>query len=253
MNAAVEGAGGAPASAPLMAAVGLAAGYEKRPLVHDFDLEVRPGEVVVLLGPNGAGKTTTLLTLAGVLKPIAGTVSWAGRPASRPLHRRARQGLSFISEERSIFARLTVRQNLSIARGCDPSRAGELFPELVPLMERRAALLSGGEQQMLTLARALGRPTRLLLADELSLGLAPTAINRLLRAVRVAADEGMGALLVEQHVHRALEIADRILVMRNGRVLLACEAEDGRRRIDEIRALYIGSADEASRSTSPSK
>ena len=156
----------------LQEARGLAAGYGHGAVIRDVDLEVRAGEVVALLGANGAGKTTTLLTLAGVLPPSAGDVRWLGRVDTRPLHRRAREGLAYVSEERSVFQRLTTRQNLAIARAGEIRRAIRAFPELEPLMPRRGGLLSGGEQQMLALARALSRPTRLLMADELSLGLA---------------------------------------------------------------------------------
>ncbi|MEU0561708.1 ATP-binding cassette domain-containing protein [Dactylosporangium sp. NPDC006015] len=203
---------------PLIEARGLSAGYGDLAALRDLDLVVRPGEIVALLGPNGAGKTTTLLTLAGELKPLAGTVRWRGRPASARLHRRAREGMAFVPEERSVFMQLSAAENLRLGRG-PRSLALDAFPELTPLLDRRAGLLSGGEQQILTLARALaGRPA-LLLADELSLGLAPLVVDRLLRAIRQAADEGLGVLLVEQQAARALEVADRAYVLRRGRVI----------------------------------
>jgi branched-chain amino acid transport system ATP-binding protein len=228
--------------AGLIACRGLTAGYGHGSAIRGVDLEVAPGEVVALLGPNGAGKTTTLLALTGVLPVSAGEVSWLGVPARAPLHRRARQGLAYVSEGRSVFQRLTARQNLELARRGDLHRALELFPELRDLLERRGGLLSGGEQQMLTLARALTRPTRLLIADELSLGLAPRTVSRLLQAVRNAADDGMGALLVEQHVHRVLDIADRVYVLRQGRIQFAGPAADARGRIDEIRGMYLAAS-----------
>ena len=220
---------------------GLSAGYGSNAVVRGLDLAVAPGEVVALLGPNGAGKTTTMRTLAGLLAPLAGELTLLGAPAAGPLHRRARRGLAFVPEERSVFTRLTVAQNLGLG-GCAPDKAYGLFPELAPLHARRAGLLSGGEQQMLALGRALAREPKLLLADELSLGLAPKAVGRLLRAARAAADAGLGVLLVEQHVHRVLEIADRVVVLVAGEARYQASGAQARREIDAIQAQYLGKA-----------
>jgi len=223
----------------VLEARGLSAGYDGVAVVRELDLEVRPGEVVVLLGPNGAGKTTTMLSLVGELKPLAGEMRFLGEQSSQPLFKHAARGLAFVTEERSVFMDLTVRQNIGVGR-CDVAKVTALFPELAPLMSRRAGLLSGGEQQMLTLGRALARPgVKVLLADELSLGLAPKAVTRLLRAVRQAADDGVGVLLVEQHVHRVLEIADRVHVLAQGRVRYSADAAQARERIDEIQSHYL--------------
>lgn len=159
---------------PLLATQGLEAGHGGMAVVHGFDLELSPGEIVVLLGPNGAGKTTTLLTLAGDLAPIHGQVFMDGHLAPRSLHGRARRGLRLITEERSVMMSMTVADNLRLAHK-NIAPCLELFPELQPLLNRRAGLLSGGEQQMLTLARAVVGDGRILLADELSLGLAPSS------------------------------------------------------------------------------
>jgi branched-chain amino acid transport system ATP-binding protein len=240
----------APARVALLRARGMSAGYHKHPVVEGVDLEVHPGEIVALLGPNGAGKTTTLLALAGELTPLAGEVSFRGERTSAPLHRRARNGLAFVTEERSVFPQLTAAENLKVGHG-NEEIALSLFPELRPLLKRRGGLLSGGEQQMLTLARALSREPVLLLADELSLGLAPLVVARLLKAVRAAADDrGVGVLLVEQHVKQAMRVADRVLVMRGGRVVLSGTASEVEGRLEE--AYLSGGLDEASLAVSGS-
>jgi branched-chain amino acid transport system ATP-binding protein len=222
----------------LLEANHLRCGYGEVEIVRELDLEVRAGEVVALLGANGAGKTTTLLTIAGELKPLGGQVLFSGQNATDPLFKRARKGMALVTEERSIFPSLTTKQNLGVGRA-DSEKVAALFPELTLLMSRRAGLLSGGEQQMLTLGRALARNPTLLLADELSLGLAPMTVTRLLRAVRAAADSGVGALLVEQHVHRVLEIADRVYLLHQGRIQFSGTGAEARASIDEIQAVYL--------------
>ena len=228
-----------PPDATLLECRGLAAGYSGMAVVRDVDLRVEPGEVVALIGPNGAGKTTTLLTIAGELPPIAGEVSFHGVSPRAPLFRRARYGMRFVTEERSVFMALTTEENLRVA-GVAPAAAVEVFPELAPLMGRTAGLLSGGEQQMLTLARAVARDPKLLLVDELSLGLAPLIVKRLLGTVRrVATEKGAGVLLVEQHVRQALQIADRVYVMQRGRIVITGTADEVGGRIDEVEATYL--------------
>lgn len=223
----------------LLQAEGVVAGYKGHPFVQDLDLEVREREVVALLGHNGAGKTTTLLALSGDMAPLGGVVRLFGRPVKTPLHRRARRGLAFVTEERSVFMQMTVAENLRVG-GADARAACELFPELQPLLNRQVGKLSGGEQQMLTLGRALGRPTRLLLIDELSLGLAPLVVERLMQAVRAAADErGLGVLLVEQHVEDALRFSDRAYVMRRGKVVLEGASSEIAGRVRELEDAYL--------------
>ncbi|MFJ4790157.1 ABC transporter ATP-binding protein [Streptomyces sp. NPDC088794] len=224
-------------SVPLIATHALSAGYGPRPVVSDLDLEVRPGEVVALLGPNGAGKTTTLRALSGDLAPIGGEIRWLGNPGHTPLHRRAREGLAYVGE-RAVFTRLDTTDNLRVGR-VPTDRAVALFPELEKRLKTGAGMLSGGEQQMLSLARALCRTPRLLLADELSLGLAPLVVDRLLRAVREAADQGLGALLVEQHVRKVLDIADRVYVLRRGRVVMTGTPKELRGDLDAIESSYL--------------
>ena len=218
---------------------GMSAGYGSMAVVRELDLHVEAGEVVALLGANGAGKTTTLLTLAGELPPLAGEVWLHGVPTEAPMHTRCRNGMSFLPEERSVIMGLTTHDNLRLA-DVSPSSAVDLFPELGPLMRRTAGLLSGGEQQMLSLARALGRDPEVLLADELSLGLAPKVVNRLLESVRRAADQrGVAVLLVEQHVRRVLKHADRVYVMERGRVGVAGTVTEVQAQLQDIEAAYL--------------
>ena len=218
---------------------GLSAGYGQLAVIRDLDLQVDAGEVVALIGRNGAGKTSTLLALAGELKPMAGEVRWMGKPTTAPMHARCRAGLGYLTEERSVIMNLTAADNLRLAE-VKPQDAVELFPALGPVLKRTAGLLSGGEQQMLALARALCREPKVLLADELSLGLAPLVVTRLLATLRTAAhDRGVGILLVEQHVRQALSIADRVYVMDRGNITLSGPVDEIRGRLDEIEAAYL--------------
>jgi len=223
----------------LIEARGLSAGYGKMAVVRDLDLHVDAGEVVALVGPNGAGKTTTLLTLAGELAPLEGEVSFMGAPTTAPMHARCRNGLSFVTEERSVIMDMSVADNLKLA-AVAPEVAIGLFPALERILGRSAGLCSGGEQQMLTLARALGRDPEVLLADELSLGLAPLIVTHLLAALRSAADEkGIAVLLVEQHVRQALQMADRVYVMERGRVALSGTSAEVADQLDAVESAYL--------------
>jgi ABC-type branched-subunit amino acid transport system ATPase component len=222
----------------ILGADAVSASYGSVPALRDLSLRVDPGEVVVLLGPNGAGKTTSVRVLSGLLPATAGTVTWKGAPFTGPLHRRIRQGLGYVPEERALISKLTVAENLRLGMG-DPRRALEVFPELRSLLSRKAGLVSGGEQRMLLLGRALAASPQLLIADEMSLGLAPIIVHRLLRAIRDAADAGAGVLLVEQHARQALVIADRAYVLRRGSVVWEGTSEDARSRVGQIEGLYL--------------
>jgi branched-chain amino acid transport system ATP-binding protein len=226
----------------------LSAGYRGVPVVRELNLEVRPGEVVALLGPNGAGKTTTLETIAGLHRPISGTVELSGQNVGGvPAYVLARRSLALVPEGRALFPGLTVREHLRLAGGGRRQRAGheeellETLPELRKCLGRKAGLLSGGEQQMLAVGRALVTRPRLLLVDEMSLGLAPVIVERLLPILRRAADElGSSVLFVEQHVALALEISDRAYVLTHGRIRLEGPAAELRERRELLAASYLG-------------
>ncbi|HZQ88524.1 MAG TPA: ATP-binding cassette domain-containing protein [Gaiellaceae bacterium] len=222
----------------LLRAEALEAGYGRLAVVHDFDLVVAPGTVTAILGANGAGKTTVILTLAGVLEPLGGTIYWKGEAVRSPLHRRVRAGLAFVPEQRSVFMNLTVAQNLRLGQG-PAARALEIFPELEPHLGRKAGLLSGGQQQLLTLARCLASEPALLMIDEVSLGLAPLVVKRLLAAIREATARGTAVVLVEQHIKQALAIADYAVVLRRGRRVLEGPAAHVRHSEREIQAAYM--------------
>ena len=222
---------------------GLSVGYGPQPVVHGVGLRVRQGEVVALLGANGAGKTTTLMAVSGAIPSLAGDVLISGEAATRPLHERARRGLAYVTEERSVFKSLTVRDNLRVG-DVEVESALCLFPELAKRLDVRAGLISGGEQQMLTVARALAREPKVLLADELSLGLAPLVVTRLFLALREAASsQGTAVLLVEQHVRKALRYVDHVYVMRRGRVVLDLTASEARERVADIEHAYLSTSE----------
>jgi len=196
-------------------------GYTSSPVVRRLDLTVRGGEVVALLGPNGAGKSTTLRAISRLIEPMSGVIRFAG------------DDIGSINRE--------IRYR---GQTLDRDIAYNYFPPLRKLAKRRAALLSGGEQQMLGLGRALARRPRLLMVDELSLGLAPVIVQRLLPSVRRFADEtGAGVLLIEQHVHMALAIADRGYVLVHGEVVLEGQADRLMRDRQLLTASYMGEAE----------
>lgn len=226
---------------------GLSAGYDGVAVVHDVDLRVDAGEVVALVGPNGAGKTTTLLATCGLLRRMAGDVFVDGRPLRGRHHSEAaRSGLALVPEDRALFPGLTVGENLRLGAHGDRRRVREMlevFPEISALSRRRAGLLSGGEQQMLAVVRALAGRPRLLAIDEMSLGLAPLIVERLLELIRSLADhDDLAVLLVEQHVHLALGAADRAYVLSQGRVAIEGAASELLERRDLIEVSYLGDA-----------
>ncbi len=223
---------------PLVKVEGLVAGYGKVSIVRGVDLEICTGEVVALLGPNGAGKTTTILTMAGELPPLGGVVRCLDLDDNSPMYERTRAGLALVTDAHAVFMRMTVAENLRVFQ-TTADKLVDIFPELASHLDRRVGLLSGGQQQMLALGLALSRRPALILADELSIGLAPIIVDRLFSVLRAAADEGVGVMLVEQYVHKALAIADRVYVMDRGRIAISGAAVDLRERVDEIQASYL--------------
>lgn len=205
---------------------GVTAGYDGRPALTDVDLTVQPGEVVALLGANGAGKTATLRAVSGLLRPTAGSVVLDGRRLDRlPAHEVVAAGVAHVPEGRRVFARMTVRENLELGAYTDRAGAGtamsrvlDLLPLLADRQDQPAGTLSGGEQQLLALGRALMSSPTVLLLDEPSTGLAPQAVAAVLEVVAGVAEAGTGVLLVEQDVEAALALASWAYVLETGRV-----------------------------------
>jgi len=222
----------------VLAARGLSSGYQGVPAISEVDLEVGAGEMVLLAGPNGAGKSTTVMTLAGAISPLAGQVEIDGRATHLPLFRRVRSGLGVVTEERSVFMNLTVAENIRLGR-TDIGAVLEFFPELEKRLGVKAGAISGGEQQMLSVGRVLASRRKAILADELSLGLAPIVVKRLLDALRRAADGGAAVLLVEQHVRVALDVVDRGYFLRRGRIELEGTRDELRQSDDRIQQIYL--------------
>jgi branched-chain amino acid transport system ATP-binding protein len=246
---------------------GLSVAYDRAPVVRDLTLTVGRGEVVALLGANGAGKTTTLRAISGLLKPAGGVIRLDGRDlAGVSPTARARLGLAHVPYDRGIFFGLTVAEHFRLDGTDRPGSTGrpgtgrpgstggraemdaafERFPALRALRGRKAGLLSGGEQQMLAIGRAFSRQPRLLMLDEMSLGLAPVIVDRLLPAVReAAASYGTAVLLVEQHVHLALKIADRGYILSHGELAASGTARQLSQDGALLAASYLGEAPES--------
>jgi branched-chain amino acid transport system ATP-binding protein len=208
---------------------GLHAGYGPIEVLHGIDLELPAGSLTALLGHNGAGKTTLLSVLAGLMRPTAGTIRWADRDiVPMPPHVRARAGMLLIPERRGIFGDLSVKDNLEVfahahVDSVSAAAAFEAFPILEKRLDQRAGSLSGGEQQMLAMSRALLQRPRLLLLDEISFGLAPRVTHQLFDVVADLARRGVTVVLVEQYLAHALRLADIAYVLTRGEITFAGE------------------------------
>ena len=227
---------------------GLRAGYGKIEVLHDVALSIEPGQIVTLIGANGAGKTTLLKTISGLIRPAAGAIDFEGESiVRRPPHRIVARGLSHVPEGRAILKRMTVLDNLRMGAyvrsdsevGRDIDAVFVRFPVLAERREQMAGTLSGGEQQMLVIGRALVARPRLLLLDEPSLGLAPKFVTRIFLTLRELKQEGKTILLVEQNARQALQVADRGYVMERGRIVLTGSGQE-LLNTPEVRQTYLG-------------
>lgn len=235
-------------SASLLEIENVTACYGRLPVLHDISLDIKLGEIVALIGANGAGKTTTMMTICGRPRAAEGRILFDGRDITQlPTHEIARLRIAQSPEGRRIFPRMTVMENLqmgAIIAGApdgfdeDLARVGALFPVLKDRADQRGGTLSGGEQQMLAIARALmGRP-KLLLLDEPSLGLAPLVVKQIFEAIKELNEQGLTVFLVEQNAYHTLKLADRGYVMVNGRITMSGTGKELLER-KEVRAAYL--------------
>lgn len=229
----------------LFACEGLTVGYGAISVARDINLSIEPREVLAVLGPNGAGKTSTILTLAGLLPPLGGTIRLRGDAVKGGSARRLnRAGVVLVPDSRALFTAMTTRENLEIARrshGMSIDDVFDTFPALAARARLRVGMLSGGEQQMLALARALVQGPSVLIVDEMSMGLAPIIVEQLMVKLREVANQTDAAvILVEQHVHLALEIADHAMVLVHGEVSLNGRAAELRADPSRLEAAYLG-------------
>ena len=234
---------------PLLELENVTAYYKDLQALFGITLKVNEGEIVTLIGANGAGKTTTLRVISGMKQLAGGTLRFAGQDVSRvPAHVMVERGVSHVPEGRQVFPFLTVRENLSLGAYIPSARAGmkqameeqlALFPRLAERMEQLAGTLSGGEQQMVAIARGLMAKPKLLLLDEPSLGLAPKIVDEVFEKIQEVRSKGITMLIVEQNVVSGLSIADRGYVVQNGSIIL----EDSSKNLlnnDMVRAAYLG-------------
>jgi branched-chain amino acid transport system ATP-binding protein len=239
---------------PMLSVTDLHAGYGESQVLQGISLEVGAGEVICLLGANGAGKTTTMAALTGLIRATSGHVLLAGEDLlAMPPHRRVERGMTLSPEGRKVFPNLTVEENLFLGSFNKNARSGraaklaevyDLFPKLAERREQKAGLMSGGEQQMLAIGRAIMAKPRLLLLDEPSLGLAPKIVLLVFEAIRQIARTNISILLVEQNTQAALSVASRGYVISGGRIVHSGDAE-GLRHSREMKAAFVGGLEEA--------
>lgn len=231
---------------PRLKVTNLGSGYGPVNVLKNVNLEVRPGEILAVLGSNGAGKSTLAKTLEGMVKAKTGTIEFMGQDVTgTPVFKRMLSGMALVPEGRRLFGDLSVKENLHLglksARNTQPlDKVYELFPKLVELNDRRAGALSGGEQQMVAIGRALAGEPEIIIFDELSLGLAPIIVDRMLDAVAKIADWGTSVILIEQSVHKSLSLADKILVLRRGEVVFSGSPSDFTE--EELQSAYLGAS-----------
>ncbi|MDY0091458.1 MAG: ABC transporter ATP-binding protein [Candidatus Vecturithrix sp.] len=234
---------------PILQVNDIHCGYDNVPVIHGISLEVNAGELVAIVGANGAGKTTTMRTIAGLMHPTQGSIHFKGQDISRtPAHDTIRQGMSYVPEGRRLFAKLSVRENLELGAFIKKDRAEiearldevfELFPVLKERAKQTAETMSGGEQQMLAIARGMMSNPTLLMLDEMSLGLMPSLVERMMETVVKVNQAGVTVLLVEQMVQEALEIAHRGYVIQTGKIVQSGAAKD-LLESDQVRRAYMG-------------
>jgi branched-chain amino acid transport system ATP-binding protein len=234
---------------PILKVVDLYTGYDGIPVVFGISLEVMAGELVAIVGANGAGKTTTMRTICGLAHPLQGQILFEGADISRlPAHRVLKLGVSYVPEGRRVFAKLSVEKNLALGAYTEHSQAEvnhrleellEIFPVLRSRAKQTAETLSGGEQQMLAIARGLMSRPKLLMLDEMSLGLMPTMVDKMMETITAINQAGTTVLLVEQTVQEALEISHRGYVIQSGKIVQSGTAQE-LLDSEEVRRAYMG-------------
>lgn len=234
---------------PILTVSDLYAGYDGIPVVFGVSLEVAPGELVAIVGSNGAGKTTTMRTICGLNRPLQGAIRFEGVDISKmPAHRTLQLGISYVPEGRRLFAKLSVEQNLALGAYTEKSKTEirrrldeilTLFPILKERAKQTAETLSGGEQQMLAIARGLMSRPKLLMLDEMSLGLMPSLVEKMMTTITEINRAGTTVLLVEQMVQEALEIAHRGYVIQSGKIVQSGTARE-LLDSDDVRKAYLG-------------